>query len=262
MDNINKTLYIPLYGKALVSRKGIILKDEKAEAIWDDVKFPLNGKSRSKWLAYYMGMRAKVFDDWLIRKMHEHQDAVVLHLGCGLDSRCLRVGAQGQEWYDIDFPQVIDERQKHYESTAHYHMIGSDVTDPALFSQIPSAGTALIVMEGISMYLSPADLMAVLKRLTGHFQSVHLLMDCYTEFAAKASKYKNPINDVGVTAVYGLDDPAALAAITGLSFIQSHEMTPPHLISRLNKAEQRIFRTLYGGSIANKLYRLYEFQSG
>ena len=31
MNNVNKTLYIPLYGKAYVSRKGIILNDKKAE---------------------------------------------------------------------------------------------------------------------------------------------------------------------------------------------------------------------------------------
>ena len=33
MDNVNRTLYIPLYGKALVSRRGILLEDAKAEAI-------------------------------------------------------------------------------------------------------------------------------------------------------------------------------------------------------------------------------------
>ena len=31
MTNVNKTLYIPLYGKALVSRRGILLSDKKAE---------------------------------------------------------------------------------------------------------------------------------------------------------------------------------------------------------------------------------------
>ncbi len=29
MDNVNKTLYIPLYGKSYVSKKGIVLKDKK-----------------------------------------------------------------------------------------------------------------------------------------------------------------------------------------------------------------------------------------
>ena len=35
MNNINKTLYIPLYGKSYVSKKGLFLNDKKAEDIWD-----------------------------------------------------------------------------------------------------------------------------------------------------------------------------------------------------------------------------------
>ena len=34
MDGVNKTLYIPLCGKAAVSRRGILLRDPKAEEIW------------------------------------------------------------------------------------------------------------------------------------------------------------------------------------------------------------------------------------
>ena len=33
MKNVSKTLYIPLYGKALVSQKGLFLQDKTAEAI-------------------------------------------------------------------------------------------------------------------------------------------------------------------------------------------------------------------------------------
>ena len=43
MENVNKTLYIPLYGKAYVSEKGILLKDPKAEEIWAAEGFPLKG---------------------------------------------------------------------------------------------------------------------------------------------------------------------------------------------------------------------------
>ena len=91
MNEVNKTLYIPLYGKSLVSRKGIILHDEKAEEIWEKEGFELKGRSKSKWLAYNMAMRAKVFDDWTEAKLNEDPDALVIHLGCGMDSRCLRV---------------------------------------------------------------------------------------------------------------------------------------------------------------------------
>ena len=81
-------------------------------------------------------------------------------------------------------------------------------------------------------------------------------MDCYTEFAAKASKYKNPINDVGVTQVYGLDDPNSLPG-----FLREHEMTPDDLIDQLQGIEKRIFQKLFAGSFAQKMYQLYEYQT-
>ena len=52
MNNVNKTLYIPLYGKSYVSKRGIILNDTKAEEIWQAEGFPLKGKAASKWLAF------------------------------------------------------------------------------------------------------------------------------------------------------------------------------------------------------------------
>ena len=122
MNQVNKTLYIPLYGKAYVSERNLILKDKKAEEIWKLEGFPLKGKSKSKWLAFYMGMRASVFDRWVRNCMQEEADAVVLHIGCGMDSRALRVGIGGHQWYDVDFTQVIEERKKYYTETNEYHI--------------------------------------------------------------------------------------------------------------------------------------------
>ena len=41
MNSVNKTLYIPLYGKAYVSKKGLFLDDKKAEQIWAEEGFTL-----------------------------------------------------------------------------------------------------------------------------------------------------------------------------------------------------------------------------
>lgn len=259
MNGINKTLYIPLYGKAFVSQKGIILRDPRAEEIWGAEGFPLKGKSRSKWLAYYMGIRAAVFDRWLQRKMEESPNAAVLHIGCGMDSRCLRVGSQGHEWFDIDFPDVISERKRYYREAENYHMLCADVRDAGWLQQVP-AGNAIIVMEGVSMYLHPEELMKTLSEICSYFEEVSLLMDCYTTFAAKASRVKNPINDVGVTEVYGLDDPKVLEE-SGLIFVREHDMTPADLVNELTGMEKKAFRTLYAGDFAKSLYRLYEYRS-
>lgn len=253
MEQVNKTLYIPLYGKAYVSRRGIILRDSKAEEIWNQVQFPLKRKSRSKWLAFYMGMRAAVFDRWLEEKLKENPSTVVLHIGCGLDSRCRRVAAGARLWYDIDFPEVIEERKRWFRETEHYRMVGTDVTSDGWLEQLP-AGEAVVIMEGISMYLRPEELKNLLDRAAAHFESTAVLMDCYTTFAAKASRYKNPINDMGVTEVYGIDDPKTLEG-----YVREHDMTPENLVEELEGSERKIFRALYAGAITRKLYRMYEY---
>ena len=256
MDNVNKTLYIPLYGKSYVSKKGIILHDAKAEQIWAAECFYLKGKSKSKWLAYYMGMRSAVFDRWLVEKMEEDPAAVVLHIGCGMDSRITRVGDRGHLWFDVDFPEVIDQRRRYYEETDCYRMLCGDLREKDWLQQTPG-DRAIVILEGISMYVTQAELAAAIQNLYERFEKVQILMDCYTEFAAKASKYKNPINDVGVTQVYGLDDPSVLPG-----YLRRHEMTPSDLVDQLQGMERKIFRTLYAGKTADKMYRLYEFRGG
>lgn len=258
MNNVSKTMYIPLYGKCQVSKKGIILKDKKAEEIWTAEGFDLKGKSKSKWLAYYMGMRSAVMDQWLDRKLHENDDALVIHLGCGLDSRIYRVGNQNHQWYDVDFPDVIEERKKYFPKFEEYHMIGADIRNNQWISKLPYK-PAVVVMEGVSMYLTIQELKSLLERLNGHFEQISLLMDCYTDFAAKVSKYKNPINDVGVTKVYGMNEPKVLETEM-LKFVKKHEITPKNLIDELNGTEKMIFQKLYAGSFSDKLYRMYEFK--
>ena len=261
MNNVNKTLYIPLYGKAYVSQKGVILSDKKAEEIWAAEGFKLGGKSKSKWLAYYMGTRSAVFDEWLSQKMDAFADAIVLHIGCGMDARVLRVGTKGHKWYDIDFADVIGERGRYYIETDDYKMLVGDARESNWLSAIPQSNHAIVVLEGISMYLSLDELQALMNNLRAHFAEVSVLMDCYTTLAAKMSKYKNPINEVGVTQVYGIDDPTVLQT-DALTFVCEHEMTPQKYIDQLQGMEKKIFQKLYAGSFSKKLYRLFEYRKG
>ena len=178
MNEINRTLYIPLYGKALVSRKGLFLKDETAERLWEEVAFPLRSKAKSKWLAYFLGIRAAVFDGWLREQLQAHPDATVLHLGCGLDSRIHRVGNGDHRWYDVDFPAVIDERRRRFSETETYRMLGADLNESDWLSSL-EGDTAIVVMEGVAMYLNPDAWRTLLTRLSERFEAVTLLVDVY-----------------------------------------------------------------------------------
>ena len=259
MNSVNKTLYIPLYGKSYVSKKGLFLDDKYAEKIWENEGFDLKGKSKSKWLAYYMGIRSAVFDEWVKQKLAEKPSAVVIHIGCGMDSRVIRVGKTKSRWYDVDFPEVIDERKKYYSDSPSYKMIGADARDSAWLGSIAENTEAIVVIEGVSMYMSVKQMQALLGNLCSHFDSICLLMDAYTTFAAKMSKKRNPINDVGVTEVYGVDNPKEYQTDT-LIFLNEHSMTPQRYIDELKGLEKRIFAKLYAGDFSKKLYRLFEYE--
>lgn len=258
MNNVNKTLYIPLYGKSFVSKKGIILKDEKAEEIWEKEQFSLREKSKSKYLAYYMGMRSRVFDDWVKIKMEEDSEVIVIHLGCGLDSRVLRVETENHSWFDVDFPEVIEERNRFYSENQNYKMLKGDVRTDSWLNNLPKCKNAIILMEGISMYLTLEEIKNLVSNLKSRFEHFSLLMDSYSVFAAKMSKYKNPINDVGVTTVYGIDNPKILET-ENLAFVKEHNILPEKYIEELKGFEKFIFKKLYASTFAKKLYKLYEF---
>ena len=192
MDNVNKTLYIPLYGKAFVSKKNIIIHDKKAEQISEQVKFDLQGKSKSKWLAYYMAMRSTVYDDWVKQEISRNANAVVLYIGCGLDSRVERVSAPKTKWYDIDFPEVITERKRYFYESDCYHMLAADMRKDEWKKEIDAGKDAIIMLEGVSMYFAPEELAGLLSSVSQHFNSVRLLMDCIQNMLQKPQNTKTP----------------------------------------------------------------------
>ena len=261
MNEVNRTLFIPLYGKAQVSRKKIILDDPTAERIWDAEAFPIRGKSKSIWLAYNMAMRARVFDDWTEKMLKEEPDALVLHVGCGLDSRNKRVRQPYQNWIDADLPDVIAVRRKYYEESENYHMIALDACDPESIQSLPESRTVILVLEGLSMYLSHEQLHAFFAALENRYANLHVLMDIYTEFGARASKYKNPINDVGVTLVYGIDDINDVLKGLKLHCIKEHSFTPSALVEEISPKERWFFKLMFTGKAYGKIYRLPELAS-
>ena len=261
MDGISRTLYIQLYGKAKVSRMGIILNDKSAEEIWEKNPVSLGKRSKSKWLAYFIAMRARQFDDWAKMQLADHPDAIVLHIGCGLDSRIKRINGYDYPWYDIDFPDVITERCRFFAESRNYKMRSGDASSLEWLSGINFDGTAVIIMEGVSMYLAPDTLKGLFAAVAHHFSGIHLLMDVYTKLGVQMSKIKNPIKEVGAAQIYGMDIPDIFDTY-GFNYIREHSMTPTKLVNELQGFEQFVFRKLYGGNLTRKIYRLYEYQKG
>lgn len=123
-------------------------------------------------------LRARRLDDWTRAFLDRHPAAVVLHLGCGLDSRVFRIDPPpGVDWYDVDYPEVIELRGRLYPEREHTHAIAASVTDPDWVAGIPAGRPVLVVAEGLVMYLTEAELRALLDRLTGRFSRGELIFD-------------------------------------------------------------------------------------
>ena len=108
------------------------------------------------------------------------------------------------------------------------------------------------------VYKGLGEMQNLANSLCFHFENIMLLADCYSSFAAKISKHKNPINDVGVTDVYGIDNPQAYQSDKFI-FVKEHTMIPQKYIDELQGLEKFIFAKLYAGGLTKKLYRLYEY---
>ena len=105
-----QTLLITLHAKTVESRSpNSLLKDRFADQVLARLDYDFKPLDLGPDGAISMAMRAKAFDDWTRAFIEKHPNAVVLHLGCGLDSRVFRVDPPPEiSWFDVDFPEVID----------------------------------------------------------------------------------------------------------------------------------------------------------
>lgn len=118
-----------------------------------------------------------------------HPDAVVLHLGCGLDGRAFRLDPPPSVlWFDLDQAGVIALRRRLYSDTEQYRMIGSSVTDAQWLDGVPAGRPTLVVAEGLLMYLAEHEVRQLLDRLIDRFEHGELLFDTLSPLGPLLSK--------------------------------------------------------------------------
>ncbi|MBE5804729.1 MAG: class I SAM-dependent methyltransferase [Clostridiales bacterium] len=255
MKNESLTLFIPLYGKALMSREGLF-PDETAERIVSTVDYDFSKVDQSRKLAIYMAMRAAHYDRMVEDYAARHPEGVIIQLGAGLDSRVNRVQVS-LPWYDLDFPEVIDLRRDYYPETERYHLIAAPALPTDWLGDIPYHGHALILAEGLSMYLSENDMRALTSALRSHFGEAEFIFDAYSPMAARLSRWKNPINAVDAKIDFAMDEPALLEG-EGSECILNSDIITPDMLGRLRGIDRLRFRFM--GMAGKKLYRIFGYR--
>ena len=173
--------------------------------------------------AISMALRAKIFDDWIRAFIGRHANAVVLNLGCGLDSRVFRVDPSPDiPWFDVDLPDVVELRRRvHPQRRGGYRMIAASVTDPTWLKEVPSDRPAMVVAEGLMPYLPSEAPPKLVARLVDRFAAGELAFDGYSRLGLKMLRITPQLRVTGAEVHYAIDDPATLeAAAPGLKFVE------------------------------------------
>jgi O-methyltransferase involved in polyketide biosynthesis len=207
-----ETMLVTLYGRALDSQsKDPILRDPAAVEAIGRIDYDFQSLN-VKWndiLA--IAARAKMFDLWTAEYLGNNPNAVVLHLGCGLDSRVFRIDPPPSvPWFDVDYLQTIELRRHLFPERAVYHMVASSVTDMGWLDQVPADRPALVVAEGLMYYLTEEQIKALLERMVEHFPSGQIMFDAISRLYLKIQKTNVGISATGAKMLWGIDDPHEL----------------------------------------------------
>jgi len=195
LSEVSETLLIPLYYRAIETRRpDAMIIDEKAVELIKRLSSDGPLRYNSDWLKQTpMSEANKVLRIMLTREMDRyvrdflgrHPKAVVVHIGCGLDSRFERVDNGQVVWYDLDLPDVIELRRILIgDERGHYHLLACSVLEETWLEtvMVHRGSSFLFLAEGVFMYFEEAQVKSLVLRLRDHFPGAELVFDAWRPF--------------------------------------------------------------------------------
>jgi O-methyltransferase involved in polyketide biosynthesis len=115
LSDVQKTLLLPLWGRAVETRKkNPMLVDTAAVGIIDRIDYDFstiaNSMSPISQLAWVV--RCLHIDRTIKQFLRTHPNATLVNIGYGLDTTFQRIDNGTLVWYDLDLPDVIALRKK------------------------------------------------------------------------------------------------------------------------------------------------------
>ena len=210
-----ETMLMTLSGRAIQSQwKNPILHDPWAEEAMRHIDYDISKQMKgvASWSMWrdigptIIATRAATFDQLTTRYLADHPDAVVLQVGCGMDSRAFRVDPPASvQWFDVDYPDVIDLRRQLFPERDAYHLIGASLEDLRWLDEVPRDRPGLLIAEGVLHYLSETEVKALLNAVVAHFPGGQMIFDICNSMIVKRAG--SNVGGTGATYKWGLDDP-------------------------------------------------------
>ena len=143
------------------------LAGERGEAI-------VRAMPRGRQMAWPMIVRTAVFDEIILDSIRRRGVDLVLNLAAGLDARPWRLELPPElRWVDVDLPEMTEYKRGVMQGEAprcRYEAVSADLADAVqragVFARVAQgASQALVVTEGLLVYLSEAEVGALASAL-------------------------------------------------------------------------------------------------
>ena len=255
-----ETLLIPLYTKAQSDNP--LFFDPKAQEILRQVDYDFSRLHIPYKTVILVCQRAKKLDTVTRAFLAEHPTGVVLHLGCGLDSRFWRVDNGKVEWYDLDMPPVTELRQQFYTVSERYHLIASSVTDLEWVKMVDATGhPVLIIAEGLLMYLDETNVRDLLLKMQRAFPGCRLIADVFSRMTARSATRHPSLKKTGASIGWGIDDPHEIEAwSSGIKLIEEWYFTQDPDLDRLSTGYRLAYKLAGAFKMVQRAHRIVYYQ--
>jgi methyltransferase (TIGR00027 family) len=193
LNDVAATSLITLYSRALESEsKKPIINDPKAVEIVRLVNPELSksknklhrkmakGKLDKKIIAT-LALRAKRYDQYVKDFLKQSPNGIIVNIGCGFDTRFYRIDNGEVDFYDLDFPEVIEIKQKFLTGNSRYHFIPSSVLKYEWMGRLlqPDNRPVMFIAEGVFMYLHTDEVRNLVLKLQSEFPGSELVCEVF-----------------------------------------------------------------------------------
>jgi O-methyltransferase involved in polyketide biosynthesis len=132
-------------------------------------------------------LRAALLDKAVRDWIQKNPDGLVVSLGEGLETQAWRVDNGSMRWLSIDLPEGIEAREIFLPPGGRFAHLAADVTDDAWLEAIDASQGVFFVAQGLFMYLPPALVESVFRRLAQRFPGAEMAFDVVPHWLSRST---------------------------------------------------------------------------
>lgn len=193
LRGVPETMLQTLYARAAHSKQpDHKFYDAKAIEIVEQLDYDFSKAQKDMAMSAGVIARTILLDQMVKQFVDENPNGTVVNIACGLDTRFYRVDNGSIRWYNLDLPETIAVRRRFLTETGRVSMIAKSAMDETWVDDIDTTESkTLIVMEGLVMYLTEADVKQILSIIDLRFRSVKVIMETMNPWIIKHMKEKS-----------------------------------------------------------------------